>query len=308
VTDILCIGGAIIDRKYQLHGPLVPGSSNPGHVSITQGGVARNIAENLARLCVHAGLAAAIGDDEGGKAILSVLAGLGVDTSAMVIMDGHPTSEYAAILEAGTRELALAVVAMDEAETHIAAALPAILRQAAGTRMIFADANLPIQTMQHIMDAAGEIGFSLAVDAVSVVKAQRLPMQHEGIDFLFMNVDEAAAILAGNASSPLLLATEMQKRGARQVVITAGSAGAFFADAQGALHVPAIRAKVADVTGAGDSLVATMLWRLSFGDQPIDALRWGVLAAGLTVESTKSVRPDLSQDYLRAERWRIDGL
>jgi pseudouridine kinase len=307
VTEILCIGGAIIDRKYELHGPLVHGSSNPGHGVVTHGGVARNIAENLARLGVSVGLAAALGHDEKGKAILATLLERGVDTSPMIIMPDHPTGEYIAILEAGTRELALAVVAMDDAEQSLAAALPSVLQNVNGARWVFADGNLPKHAMQHVINAAREQDFLLAVDAVSVVKAMRLPERHEGIDILFLNADEAAAILHADPSSPLGLAKALAARGAQQVVVTAGSAGAFFVDAHGAGHVLALKADVADVTGAGDCLVAATLWRLSCGDVLHDALRWGVLAAGLTVESTKSVRPDLSEDYLCSQRWRIEA-
>ncbi len=100
MTRFLCIGGAMIDRKYELHGPLIAATSNPGVVRTSHGGVARNIAENLARLGADVALAAAIGDDDGGRSILSALAGVGVDTRAMIVMAGEATAEYAAVLEA----------------------------------------------------------------------------------------------------------------------------------------------------------------------------------------------------------------
>ena len=49
---IACIGGAHLDRHGVLRGPLVLGTSNPGSVHVAVGGVARNVAENLARLGV----------------------------------------------------------------------------------------------------------------------------------------------------------------------------------------------------------------------------------------------------------------
>jgi pseudouridine kinase len=305
MTRFLCIGGAMIDRKYELHGPLIAATSNPGQVRVSQGGVARNITENLARLGADVSLAAAIGDDASGAGILAILHGLGVDTAPMIVMQGQPTAEYAAVLEHGTHDLALAVVAMDHAEQRLAAEIPAILFHAEAGMTVFADGNLPREAMSAVISAARRIGFDLAVDAVSIAKARRLPADLSGISILFMNADEAAELLAMPAAGTSAMAAALVQRGAARAVVTAGAAGAFAQDGAKGSHTPALTANVADVTGAGDSLIAATLWRLSLGDALEAALRWGVLSAGLTVESDKSVLPELSADFLAAQHWRI---
>jgi pseudouridine kinase len=307
VTRFLCIGGAMIDRKYELHGPLIDGTSNPGRVRVSHGGVARNITENLARLGCDVALAAAVGEDEGGRAILAALLALGVGTHPMIVMAGEATAEYAAVLQPDTRDLALAVVAMDHAEARIAADISLVLAHAGAGMTVFADANLPRAAMAEVIAAAQAKGFALAVDAVSIAKARRLPQDLSGIDTLFMNLDEAADMLGLDRSSPALLAEALVSRGARQAVVTDGAGGAYAAVPGETGFCPALRAQVADVTGAGDSLIAATLWRLSLGDSLFDALDWGVLAAGLTVESDKSVLPQMSADFLAAQRWRIEA-
>jgi pseudouridine kinase len=303
----LCIGGAIIDRKYELHGPLIGATSNPGRVSTTHGGVARNITENLARLGARVALAAAIGEDDGGKAIRASLESLGVDTTPMITMSGQATGEYAAILESGTRDLALAVVAMDHAEARLAESIDDILTFAAPGMMVFADGNLPRAAMLKVIAAARQVGFLLAVDAVSIAKARRLPERLDGVSILFMNADEAADITGLADASPAALAEALVLRGAARAVVTAGPLGAFAQDGPRSSHARALSARVADVTGAGDCLVATTLWRLSLGETLAAALPWGTLAAGLTVESDKSVLPEMSPDFLAAHRWRIEA-
>lgn len=49
---VCCIGGMSVDRLLQLHQPAVARTSNPVSTRFGRGGVARNIAENLARLSV----------------------------------------------------------------------------------------------------------------------------------------------------------------------------------------------------------------------------------------------------------------
>ncbi len=302
----LCIGGAMIDRKYELHGPLIGATSNPGRVSTSHGGVARNIAENLARLASKVTLAAAIGDDDAGNSIRKALEAINVDTGSLIVMQGEATAEYAAILASGTRDLALAVVAMDHAERRIADEIDRILMGAEAGMTVFADGNLPAVAMEKVIAAARSIGFFLAVDAVSIAKARRLPERFDGIGILFMNADEAADILHADVCNPAALAKSLVECGASRAVVTAGAMGAFAHDGFNASAAKALQARVVDVTGAGDSLVAATLWRLSLDETLAEAIRWGVLAAGLTIESDKSVLPEMSPGFLARNRWRIE--
>ena len=61
-AHIVCIGGANIDRKLRSEQVLQMGTSNPATLSETPGGVARNVAENLARLGASVQLLTAVGD------------------------------------------------------------------------------------------------------------------------------------------------------------------------------------------------------------------------------------------------------
>ncbi|HEY4689215.1 MAG TPA: PfkB family carbohydrate kinase, partial [Anaerolineae bacterium] len=67
---VLVIGAAGLDIKGRAAGPLLPGTSNAGRVRRSLGGVARNVAENLARLDVNVTLLTAVGDDAAGRQIM----------------------------------------------------------------------------------------------------------------------------------------------------------------------------------------------------------------------------------------------
>ena len=77
---ILVIGAAGIDTKGHALAPLQKGTSNPGKIKSSSGGVARNISENLVRLGEEAVLLSAVGDDRSGLRILNRLNDVGVDT------------------------------------------------------------------------------------------------------------------------------------------------------------------------------------------------------------------------------------
>ena len=89
--EVLVIGAASVDIKARARGPLQRDTSNPSSIRFSLGGVARNIAENLARLGVHATLLSAVGTDHFGQRILEHTLAGGVDMSwANSIPPGGP--------------------------------------------------------------------------------------------------------------------------------------------------------------------------------------------------------------------------
>ena len=69
-AEVWCFGGATMDRQLRAVEPLRAGDSNPVLTRSTPGGVARNVAEALARLGCRTGLVSAVGDDGDGRAII----------------------------------------------------------------------------------------------------------------------------------------------------------------------------------------------------------------------------------------------
>ncbi|MDA3947823.1 MAG: PfkB family carbohydrate kinase, partial [Spirochaeta sp.] len=62
-ADVVVIGGINLDILLEPHGLLVAGTSNPGAITMSPGGVARNIAAFLGRLGVAVGLIGGAGTD-----------------------------------------------------------------------------------------------------------------------------------------------------------------------------------------------------------------------------------------------------
>ena len=61
--DILVIGAMGLDAKGRVTSPMDLGGSVPGVIRCSPGGVARNIAENLARMGLEVTLISAVGAD-----------------------------------------------------------------------------------------------------------------------------------------------------------------------------------------------------------------------------------------------------
>ncbi len=293
--EIACIGAAHIDRRARALGAVVPGSSNPVTVATSAGGVARNVAETLARLGARVRLVSRLGDDAEGERLLADLAARGVDISGVARACGAPTASYTALLDpSGQLVVGLANTAiydgMDAA--FVAPVLPRLLR----VPVWFVDANVPEDGLARLLHARRD-GVFVVADAVSVAKAPRLGALLARIDLLFSNEAEAAALTGSGLDAPAM-AQRLRAGGAGSVVVTRGAAGAILATAEGTAALPAAPATVRDVTGAGDALVAATLLQRARGVPLAAALRTGLRLAALTAASEHAVRPDLSAALL----------
>ena len=299
---VLCCGGAAIDRKYRLAVKAQVGTSNPALVTRHFGGVARNVAENAARLGVRTALLAIVGDDENGHAIINHTQRGGVDVSLVRYDELHATAEYAAILDSDG-ELVLGCADMSAAE----AMTPEMLEAASGAieqaTWLFIDCNLPYDAINWAIARTNRFGTKLAIDAVSEPKVCRLPADLHGIDLLVLNESEAAVYLQEDGRrirrrDAAERIRELRLRGAAAVILTRGADGVVLGDDAGVLTMPAFIRGCVDATGAGDALIAGTIAGLCSGSNLRDAVAQGIVAAGLTVASPATSRPDLSLELL----------
>lgn len=297
----------MVDRTFVLDADAVWATSNPADSRTGFGGVARNVAENLARLGVAVSLVSRVGDDEAGRSLTEHLTALKVDVQGVQVSASGATAQYLAVLDPAG-DLVIGAAAMQILD-QVSGEVLGEHWPVAGAR-VFADCNLPAATLAQALARARLDGVPLAVDAVSMIKVTRLPADLSGIDTLFCNLDEAGALARhhgwAESNDAHRLATLVRDHGARQVIITHGAAGAWVADARGCRQVPAVSAEVVDVTGAGDALVAGVLALQAAGADLDDAVLAGALIAALTVESKHSVRPDLSAELV--ERAALERL
>ena len=96
---VVVVGGANIDICGSPGVPLRMGDSNPGTVTSSPGGVARNVAENLARLGVDCRLITAVGNDHHGDLLCDQGRAAGIDMRHVMRLDAAPTSTYVSVLD-----------------------------------------------------------------------------------------------------------------------------------------------------------------------------------------------------------------
>lgn len=286
---LLAVGGAHIDRRGQVSGVYVPGTSNPGMLSEEVGGVVFNALRNAVQRGVGAALLSVRGGDGAGEAVGRAIAAAGISDLSAVFLD-RTTPSYTALLDrdgeliAGLADMELYELAFPKQVRR------AKLRDAvAAVGAVLCDANLPTAALKTLFCVAADR--PIFAIAISPVKATRLADSLSALSCLFMNGNEARALscLDTNAS-PNELIDALRARGLGSGVITAARGTVIGFDESGAFGIkpPAAR-RVVDVTGAGDALAGATIAALLHGKPLRDALREGVAAAMLTIEAKAAV-------------------
>ena len=290
---ILAVGGAHIDRRGQMTGAFVPGASIPGTMREDVGGGAFN----ALRIAVQRGAEGAIlsmrGGDAAGDTVARAIAGAGIVDLAAVFLD-RSTPSYTALLDGGG-DVVAALADMQLYEI----AFPKQLRRAkmreeiAVADAVLCDANIPAAGLQRLAMLAGDK--PLFAIAISPAKVVRLIEILPALTCLYMNRREAAALAGTGGDDPAeAIVGRLRALGLARGVITQGSGPIVGFDA---FHVfstaPPAPRTVADVTGAGDALAGAMTVALLNGEPFGGALREGMAAALLALESATAV-PELS--------------
>lgn len=299
---VVVIGGANVDLKCQITAETVLHTSNPGQVSSAPGGVARNVAENLARLGVPTHLIAAVGRDPAGERLMADTARAGVRLEA-VLPVAAPTGSYTAVLDAAG-ELIIAIADMGATDRLTPDHLRAWTHLLTGASHLILDGNLPAETLKYALQVAAGAGVPVSLEPVSVPKAARIGALLSPARPVFCLTPNGAEleVLAGRAlrsDAELRQAVrDLHARGVRQVWVRLGARGSLLSSAQDGppaqTLIPALPAQVRDVTGAGDAMLAGFIAALLAGAEPVEAARQGHAAAALTVESPHTVCPNLS--------------
>lgn len=307
-ASVVVVGGANMDVKARSARAAVPGTSNPGAATMAAGGVGRNIAENLARLGTRTYLVAAIGTDALGDQVLSATSNAGVVVEH-VRRSARSTGTYTAVLDADG-ELVVAVADMAATDELAPEQIAAARDLVAAASLVVLDGNLATATLRYALELAADVGTRVLLDPVSVPKAAALaPLltPDRPVFAVTPNRDELAALTdlpTGSRRQQERAARALHERGVELVWVRLGPAGSMLSSSEGVVSLdsvaPGAAGEVTDVTGAGDAMTAAFCHALLAGSPPAEAAAYGHAAAALTVASTDTVRPDLTDRLVRS--------
>lgn len=297
------IGGSNVDIRGRVKGEVEWNTSNPALISTSQGGVGRNIAENLARLGLKTSFISAVGDDFSGRQILENTGEAGVDVSRVHTCSSHNTGTYLAFLEV-SGDMLLGMSDMDVLETIGPEYIESQLDILQNADFVVADTNLSPGVLEAIGGLRARLGFALILETVSVAKAPRAAPHLSGLKVLATNREELRAIKPLSLETPSDLnqaGRAIIDMGCEILLLKMGPAGLYVHQGQEGIHLKPEKVEIKDATGAGDSLVAAFVAGLQLGWDLEKCSRLALKVARLTLEWPGSVSPRVNPALMEEE-------
>lgn len=302
--EIVGIGAANVDIMGESAARLVMEDSNPGTLSVSVGGVTRNVCENLARLGQPVRLITTVGDDMYGEKIRSWCRDCGIIVDSFITMPGKNSSSYVSV-HRSDGEMAVAISDMHIIQDLTPARLEPMRDRLANAAAIVIDGCLPQETIRYILRTYGDKAPVFA-DPVSTAYARRMRPVLRGIDTLKPNRLEAE-ILSGRTirceADYFRAAEGILAQGVRRVIISAGSRGCYYADAMGQRLWSRTRPlqQVENATGAGDSFMAGLLYSAQQHYWLGDTIDFSMGAALAALQARTTINPAISPELI----WRL---
>ena len=298
--DVLCVGGSNIDRKIQAIEPISLGTSNPASSSQSYGGVARNIAENLGKLRCEPSLLTVLGEDKEGEGLMNHTKEFS-DFSPSQVFLNEVTGTYKAVLNTDG-EMAIALADMSIYDKVTVDFIEKRWGYFSSSKVVIIDTNFPSDVLRYIIERCSKEKITLCITPVSSPKIKKLPQRLNGVTWMIANRDEAQALAnmeISNDEDFYTAAKSILNKGVENIIITRGSKGLMYMKASGetgTISPPKI--SVADVTGAGDSLVSGFIYAYLNGYSLEEACKIGISCSALTLQSDETVNPDLTEAKL----------
>lgn len=251
-------------------------------------GGASNVAANLAGLGMKTRLVGYIGDDDNGDRLREVIHGLGIDSQGLLVAEQHPTISKIRILGGHQQMLRLDYEKRTPySESEMQALVNMACQQLDARPAVvllsdYAKGVLSETLCQTVIAKANALGIPVLVDPKG-----RDYSKYRGASALTPNKKEIAEACGADMhdTATLLQKAEQLRQQLHLdfLAVTRGEEGISLLEGAQPYHLAATARQVFDVSGAGDTVIATLAAGLAVGLDRQQALHLANLAAGVVV-------------------------
>lgn len=283
MKKICIVGGANIDICGSSLEPLRQYDSNPGEISLSFGGVGRNIAQICALLGENVQFVTCFASDPYAKMLKEDCRKLGIDISKSSETEEYPSSIYMAILDQN-RDMKIAMSDMRILRAMDTALLDRALEDLDEGDALILDANLDLKSIEYLTKQAKSF---LVADPVSVQKSKRLVSVLPHLNVFKPNQYEAEAltnIFVKDKETARQCLSWFLNQGVQEIIVSLADQGVILGSSEGMFWYRHRPIRLSNATGGGDSLLGAYVSERIRGISPRKAIRFGLSAAVVSIE------------------------
>ena len=290
---VTVIGGANVDIGGFPYEKLKDYDSNPGEVTVSFGGVGRNIAENLCRMGEEVEFITVLGDDMYGNAIKENSKELGMNIENSLTIKNASTSTYLFILDEN-KNMKIAISAMELYNELTLEYIKSKKEIISNSQICVVDTNISEEILNYIVD---NFEIPIAVDCVSTTKAKKIEKIIGKFHIIKVNKIEAE-ILSGieikNEKDLKKTAEFFILKGVNQIFISLGEEGVYSATKSEIIKSNSFKTNVVNTTGAGDAFMAGIIYSYLKEYDLEESTNFAIAAGTIAVESEKTISEEMS--------------
>ena len=291
----VAIGGSNIDILATPICKIIPKDSNNSEISISPGGVVRNIAENLSLLKSKCHLISVFGKDELGNFLKSKTISSGVSLKHSLTVSSANTSSYLSVNDM-KGEMSIAFNDTKILKNLTPNFLSTKYSLINNSSAIIIDANLQDETLEYVFKNFKN-NFIFA-DPVSLSKSKKLKKYIKSINVLKPNLDEAIILYNLKTKDNYFtekLSNELNKKNEGKLLISFGNKGVISFHNKEIKKYKINKLSVKNSNGAGDALMAGLVhgqlkdWSWNY------TVKFAISMASIATQSTETVNPNTNQ-------------
>lgn len=297
---VICIGAALVDELYSAHHDMLMATTNDATVHRSAGGVARNIAHQLALLGVPVQLISVFGNDGEGDWLKTICGYVNIQLDAS-ITNNALTGKYTGILNYD-KSLFTALLTNTSLDSITPQHLQKNESLLASAFSIIADANIHPDTVAWLAQFCFRKNIPFIIEPVSVPPAQKFAkMSLKGVHMVTPNEDELPAMCSNGGKTIEEQAQEILNRGVEKIWLHRGKKGSmlFTKEHQYSLEAPPVD-EIRDVTGAGDGSLSGWIMAKYLGKDDEESLKIAHTLSAEILQVNGAIATHLNQEKLLA--------
>ena len=308
---IAVVGPIFVDIKGYPDDTFIPAGRNKGRVEYVHGGVARNIAEDIANCELRPTLVSLVDETGAGMDVMKKLRNHKVNTDYIRTVPGGMGTWLAVFDNTGD------VVASISQRPDLEPLLDILEQQGdeiiANCDSVILDMDIDKEIIKRVLKLSRKYGKRVYAETANMSIAMERRDFLQEVECFICNIQEAGILFFDDYSQKTpeemveILSERIAAAKIPSMIVTMGGSGAVYANDRGEKgFCPARKVEVKDTTGAGDSFCAGVVIGLTYGKGLKEACDIGTMLAASVIVTTESVCPRFQPRELGLEMDVVD--
>ena len=294
---VISIGAAFVDELFHMKEEMIVATTVEASVTKTAGGVARNIAHQLALLGVDVQLISVFGNDSDGDWLEQTCTNADVRLDASITKEGL-SGKYTGILNL---DGSLFTAFLTNAATNLIT--PSHLEKNKNllktASYLLADANISVDTGEWLLAFSNETGIPFILEPVSIPPARKFKgIDLKGLHLITPNEDELPVLCSDKALFTQHQIQELIEKGVENVWLHHGKLGSAIYNKERSITLHAPEIDIVDCTGAGDGSLSGFILGKTLGKEDVDCLKIAHTLSAEILQVNGAIATHLNQEKL----------